>query len=109
MAKNTAPKADATDDVTPADVTNPEGDEQNAPEVTADASSMEPTYVQFRRSFEFAPPETKPQRVTFEKGRVVSSQHYDLDLLMKQGAQLDVVIKDEQTGDYDVVADLNSL
>ena len=111
MASKSTPKPDANAPVTPADVTTPDAtapETQDAPTVEESSEPIEPTLVQFRSSFEFAPPETRPQRIQFAKGRVVSSQEYDLDMLLKQGAQLDVVLKNDDNS-YDVVADLNEL
>lgn len=63
-----------------------------------------PTLVQLRAAFEFAQPF---QRVSFHKGQVLSSQHYDIQKMRKQGAQLDVVVKDDESGEYEVIMDFN--
>jgi hypothetical protein len=47
------------------------------------------------------------QRSLLQKDLVVSSQHFDIDRMLKQGAQLDLVQKIDH--DWEVLADLNSV
>lgn len=78
-------------------------EEQEAP--VQDVAPVPPTLVRFRADFEYSMPF---QRVKFSRNQVVSSQHFDLHTLLKQGAQLDVVEKNER-GEYETLMDLGEV
>lgn len=65
-----------------------------------------PYDVRFRLPFRFAGGINGS--VNFTKDQVVSSQHYDVDLMIAQGAQLDMVDKDETTNAWTPIVNLNT-
>ena len=95
-AKASAPKPTVVEAAAPDEAE----EEREAPVQVA--APVPPTLVRFRADFEYSMPF---QRVKFSRHQVVSSQHFDLPGLLKQGAQLDVVEKNAQ-GEFDTIMDL---